>query len=301
MYPGCLVQGNGLEFAKSEFYNYSRTHSNKAKVFIPLCYSIYCLCLRIVKNEREFTMFSVLRDNEVLLESFKCFIERKLEPYKELKYAYVVLNKKDPSDVLIVSSYPDEWVKRYNENNFHRIDPVIFKACRQSSPFAWDENIALVSGVKFNKIFQLSRKYNIVNGYTFVLHDHINNLAILSFVADDNVGDCENLIKPGVSSLQMLLIEINEQMYKLSEVMISGGMQRHNQSKNSPFTERENEVIYWISKGKNYADIASIIDISLSTVKFHVKNIVKKLGVNNMRQAIALSVELDLIMPVLIY
>lgn len=240
-------------------------------------------------------MFSVLGDNRILLETFKCFIERKLGSYKELKYAYTALNKKDPSDVLIVSNYPDEWVKLYRENNFHRIDPVIFTAYRRASPFLWDENIALIADLKFNKIFQLSRKYNILSGYTFVLHDHANNLVLLSLIIDGDINNCEKHMRSELNNLQMLLIEINEQMHKLSEVVISGGTQRRNQPKNGVFTERENEVMYWISKGKSYADIASIIDISLSTVKFHVKNVVKKLGVNNARQAIALSVELSLI------
>lgn len=47
--------------------------------------------------------------------------------------------------------------------------------------------------------------------------------------------------------------------------------------------------------GKTYGEIAAIAGISMSTVKFHMGNIVSKLGVSNARQAIRLGVELELI------
>ena len=56
-------------------------------------------------------------------------------------------------------------------------------------------------------------------------------------------------------------------------------------------------MLYWASMGKTYAETADIAGISVSTVKFHIRNVVVKLGVSNARQAIRLGVELDLIRP----
>ena len=56
-------------------------------------------------------------------------------------------------------------------------------------------------------------------------------------------------------------------------------------------------MLYWSSMGKTYGEIAAIAGISVSTVKFHMGNIVSKLCVNNARQAIRLGVELGLITP----
>ena len=50
--------------------------------------------------------------------------------------------------------------------------------------------------------------------------------------------------------------------------------------------------------GKTYQEIALILGIKLSTVKFHIGNAVKKLGVTNARHAIRLGIELQLIRPV---
>lgn len=240
-------------------------------------------------------MLYILKGNEILSETFKRFIDRKLDVYKGVDYVYTVLNKDDPSKILIISSYPDKWVNLYIENNIQYIDPVILTASRRTSPFSWDENITLLSDLKFKKIFQPSQKYNIVNGCTFILHDHSNNLTLLSFIIENNKLDCDACFKTNWNAIQMLLIEINEQMHKLRDVVISNENSKNTKTQNSIFTVRENEVMYWISKGKCYADIAGIIGISLSTVKFHVKNVVRKLGVNNARQAIVLSIEMNLI------
>lgn len=131
-------------------------------------------------------MFSIFNKNQIITETLRDYIDRKLSQFGSPEYAYTVVNKKNPSKLLIISSYPDEWVNLYIANNLQHIDPVILTAFKRTSPFVWDENITLMSDLKVSKIFSLSKKYNIANGYTFVLHDHLNNLALLSLIIDSN-------------------------------------------------------------------------------------------------------------------
>lgn len=131
-------------------------------------------------------MFSALNKNQTVTETLREYIDRKLSSFGRIEYAYTVVSKKNPSDVLIISTYPDEWVELYRTNNFRLSDPMILTAFRRTSPFAWDENITLMSDLKFTKIFSLAKNYNIVNGFTFVLHDHMNNLALLSVIIANN-------------------------------------------------------------------------------------------------------------------
>lgn len=243
-------------------------------------------------------MFSIFSENQTITETLQDHIVRKLSSLGNPEYAYTVVRKKNPSDVLIISSYPDEWVDLYRANNFQLTDPVILTAFKRTSPFAWDENITLMSDLKFTKIFSLSKRYNIVNGFTFVLHDHMNNLALLSVIIDNNrQGELEERLSSERGAMQMLLIDINEQMYRLAGSVFSSRRKHHVEEDKPIFTPRENEVLYWASMGKTYGEIASIAGISLSTVKFHMGNIVVKLGVSNARQAIRLGVELELITP----
>lgn len=241
-------------------------------------------------------MFSVFSKNHAIMETLRNYIDRKLSLLGNPEYAYTVINKKKPSDVLIISSYPDEWFNLYRANNFQLTDPVILTAFKRVSPFVWDENITLMSDLKFTKIFSLSKKYNVVNGYTFVLHDQMNNLALLSILIGSKEGNnLEQRLSSERGAMQMLLIDINEQMYRLAD-SVSPGRQQDKAMEGKPiFTPRESDVLYWASMGKTYSEVAAILGISVSTVKHHMGNVVIKLGVSNARQAIRLGVELELI------
>ncbi len=68
-----------------------------------------------------------------------------------------------------------------------------------------------MSDLKFTKIFSLAKHYNIVNGFTFVLHDHMNNLALLSvIIANNEQRELKVWITSESGAMQVLLIYINE-------------------------------------------------------------------------------------------
>ncbi|QVL45268.1 MAG: helix-turn-helix transcriptional regulator [Methylophilaceae bacterium] len=62
-------------------------------------------------------------------------------------------------------------------------------------------------------------------------------------------------------------------------------------------TKREAEVLQWLHMGKTNWEISTILDISPTTVKNHVQNIIRKLGVENRGQAATKAVRLGLITP----
>lgn len=59
----------------------------------------------------------------------------------------------------------------------------------------------------------------------------------------------------------------------------------HGQAKDEELTDRENEVLLQISKGASDKEIAQVLNISLNTVKTHVRNILSKLHVRTRREA----------------
>jgi len=228
-------------------------------------------------------MFSYLADNPSTLKTLQDYIDRRMGLPEVQQYAYLVVSKSNPLKTLLISNYPDEWIKIYQENHLQFIDPVVLKAFKQSSPFAWGENIAFLT----DRIFTLSRRYNILNGFTFVLHDHHNNLALLSLISQSNDAyAAESPLWRERELIQMQLIEFNAQMYRLIEMAAVGMQAMRPAAIKAIFTQRENEVLYWASMGKTYPEIATILVISVSTVKFHMGNIVNKLQVANARQAI---------------
>ncbi|MDB6162838.1 MAG: two component transcriptional regulator, LuxR family [Xanthomonadaceae bacterium] len=60
-------------------------------------------------------------------------------------------------------------------------------------------------------------------------------------------------------------------------------------------TARELEVLHWIVRGHSNLQIAQEIGVTEDTIKFHVKNILGKLGVNSRSKAVALSLRSGLV------
>ena len=52
-------------------------------------------------------------------------------------------------------------------------------------------------------------------------------------------------------------------------------------------TEREKTLLAALAKGRTNIELAAELDISINTVKFHLRNLYEKLSLNNRSQAIA--------------
>ncbi|CQD37198.1 helix-turn-helix transcriptional regulator [Yersinia mollaretii] len=235
-------------------------------------------------------------NNELINTTVKKQLERKLKKYSNVKYAYAIMNKRNPANFMVISNRR-KWFEFYTKNNFQFIDPVIITASHRVTPFSWDENIMINSGLKLPKIFDVAKEYDVINGYTFVLHDQNYNLTVLSLMTDKDCDeDIEDKIANDKANIQLLLMIIHEKLISFyKDLNCTNDFCKMN--RNEIFTKRENEIIYWASVGKSYPEIALILGIQPTTVKHHMGKVVRKLGVTNAKHAISLAVELQLIRP----
>ena len=68
-----------------------------------------------------------------------------------------------------------------------------------------------------------------------------------------------------------------------------------NKKLNNFLSNREIEIVYWISSGKSDWEISQILGISPKTVNYHVENVKKKYAVSTRIQAIVAVVKDGLI------
>jgi len=73
-------------------------------------------------------------------------------------------------------------VKYYYENNVQRTEPAVSTALKRLTPFAWNEQIKAENYPHVSYLLKKAAQHNIRGGYTFVLHDYNNNLAMLSLL-----------------------------------------------------------------------------------------------------------------------
>ena len=85
-----------------------------------------------------------------------------------------------------------------------------------------------------------------------------------------------------------LLLDILTPHFHLSYLRCSTSWQPHPPA-GSPviLSKREEEILRWVAAGKTNWEISVILKVSLNTIKFHLKNIFQKIGVENRWSAIA--------------
>ncbi|MES0298674.1 helix-turn-helix transcriptional regulator [Citrobacter sedlakii] len=225
------------------------------------------------------TYYNDTRINALIQNELNKFFE----DYNGIIYAYAIMNKKDPSQMRIINNNP-AWFDIYLERKYQFIDPVIIRALRCVEDFFWENKVILSGGYNLTRIFNESSEHNIYQGQTFPLHDYLNNLVVLSIISQEDSGvDMEK----NRSNFMHFLIQLHQKTLNLYSKV--------DQKKNVFLSPRERQILKWVSAGKTYAEVSVILSITERTVKFHMSNAMKKLGVNNARHAVKLGMELRLL------
>ena len=84
-----------------------------------------------------------------------------------------------------------------------------------------------------------------------------------------------------IEALEKRFMELN-----ISPKVEDASIEKLNEKIHTPLTEREFEVLSLSFKGKTNSEIAEEVFLSISTVKFHLRNVYGKLGVNNRKEAL---------------
>ncbi|MFZ4215873.1 response regulator transcription factor, partial [Pantoea endophytica] len=124
-------------------------------------------------------------------------------------------------------------------------------------------------------------KFNLTNGATFILHDQFNNIATLNICSSYP----ETFLNPSViGMLQMALINFHQEISSFKP----GDLALPDQNIKS-LTYRERQVLHLIKNGLKYREISQLLNISIETIKYHRRNILVKLNVDNTKRAILIA------------
>ncbi|GKV96726.1 LuxR family transcriptional regulator [Pectobacterium aroidearum] len=221
------------------------------------------------------------------------FIKRKLKGVGDVWFSYFMMSKNSTNQPYIISNYPEAWMKEYIKKEMFLSDPIIVSSLARITPFSWDDNDLVTLRAKNQDVFISSVQHDISSGYTFVLHDHDNNVATLSIANHLEDANFEKCMKNHENDLQMLLVNVHEKAMAYQRAINVQDKPPDN-SRNALLSPRETEVLFLVSSGRTYKEVSRILGISEVTVKFHINNSVRKLDVINSRHAITKALELNL-------
>jgi len=123
-----------------------------------------------------------------------------------------------------------------------------------------------------------------------------NNAVVIMVSHDDDYELIMNSFRFGAEGYLTKPIGKKRLRYALNAVKDEGAALSHDVAKKlismyrrktyQFFSERENEIIEYLSKGATYKEIADKLYVTPSTVNFHIQNIYLKLDVNSKSQAL---------------
>lgn len=196
-------------------------------------------------------------------------------------------NQRPVSDTLLFhASYEPQWVERYGERRYDQVDPVCQLGRQARSPFRWGSKQFLSAFPKQQKrVFWEARDYNIRYGVSIPVMGLGGRISLVSFTSEDNaaLGD---VIREHGSRLHVAAHQICDHLEPNDHL---------ESVEDSPLTARERECLIWVSQGLTSEEIADRVFVSVSTVNYHLGNVVRKMSARNRHHAALLALAKGLI------
>lgn len=194
----------------------------------------------------------------------------------------------------ILSNYQRDWVEEYKNNSYQIVDPRIRDCISSVTPVFWNTQGSYLQNLSkdANSMMQNAHEHSIRSGVTIPFQSFNNIRGVFGIgLNSDSYNDSKSqkhleYISPYLGYLGSF---VHQAMIHIIESEKS--------TLDNPLTVREKDCLCWAADGKTAFQIASKLYISESTVKFHFKNIMKKLGARNTSQALAIAILKGFIRP----
>jgi len=189
---------------------------------------------------------------------------------------------------LNVRNFPRGWEKGWAQ--FMSIDPYYHACFDGTLPFKWSD---VQESRRLSPMQRAAWKYladmGLGRGMTIPLHLPFGRFAVISAIVDRTTANFDNIIA-----------ESREEMFQLTHLFHKSIHEKHFESQVETastvrLTPREIECLRWAAAGKTSFEIASILGISIETVRLHIKKTILKLNASNRNHAIAKASQLGII------
>lgn len=180
------------------------------------------------------------------------------------------------------SSFPSDWMSHYAEKKLINVDPIPAYVMSSALPTFWSGATVNMSSAA-DQFMKDASDVGLKDGAIVPLHSTGGEIAAVSLSCDQKH---PNQSYETLAALQLLGVYFHESYKSLVR-------------KTDPIelSRREHEILTWAAEGKTDAEISGILHISLPTVRYHWKNIFKKLDAYSRVFAVTKAIRLHLVTP----
>ena len=177
------------------------------------------------------------------------------------------------------TSYPDAWINRYMALRYFEVDPVVTLARKNIRPFYWGQG-RFLRGFKKpqRRVFDEARAYKINYGLSISVRGADGELSIFNVVSSDR-RHLHDVTRCAHSRIFAAAFDTHDRV--IHEMEANG----FNPETDVELSIRERECLAWTLEGKTAGEIATILNLSVSTVNHHASSASHKLGTLNKHHA----------------
>jgi LuxR family quorum sensing-dependent transcriptional regulator len=188
----------------------------------------------------------------------------------------------DPGERLdpyvVLSGWPDAWMKRYAGEGYVHVDPVIHRVRHTTIPFAWHEAPFDRNDTLATKVMNEATDFGLADGLAVPIYTTHGFQAIVTFGADQLM-----LSRDGRAGLHLIAIYAHSQ----ARLILTRQQQGAPTARSPKLSPREIECLKWTAAGKTTWEISVILGLSNRTVDEYLASAASKLGAVNRVQTVA--------------
>lgn len=195
-----------------------------------------------------------------------------------ISYLGVNLPVKNSKDYFAHNTYSGEWARRYETENYVRIDPIVRRGLNSLLPIDWSDFGQLTH--EQQKFFGEAREFKVgQRGLTFPLHGLHGETAVFSVTANFSEREWRKFVARHLRDLRIVGDLFHQRV--IEDELKDEGVPK------VPLTRRELECLKWSAEGKSQSETAGILGLSERTVRFFLEGARHKLGCYNTTHAVA--------------
>lgn len=183
------------------------------------------------------------------------------------------------ADCKLISGWPAAWERRYQDNRFMHVDPVIAHIRATTEPFLWREAVEATGAVRGMNVMQEACAFGLDEGLCVPFHQIDGSEAGVSFGGQRICLSGDE--RAGLHLVALYAMAAARAIVRRRDGEIDADMPA------SPLTRREVECLKWAGAGKTAWETSVILSISARTVEQHLAAAARKFQVVSRTQCVA--------------
>lgn len=191
----------------------------------------------------------------------------------------------DPNPILLLT-YDPEWVKRYTDRDYFRIDPVVTSSRSAFLPLDWADVDHISSEARL--FFKEADSFGVGRqGMTIPIRAPGGERALFSITSNAAPDDWKKSRLAYMREFQLIAHFLHDQAVRLADLRLPGIKKQ--------LSFRERETLQLAARGLAPKQIAADLSLSSTAVRFYLQSARSKLETATLNQSIAKAISLELI------